>query len=176
MGIMPAGTVRVFGAVKFLGTEIMDQIDQIIQMAQAYGAALICADFGVGYTNNQILRQQYGGKVMEFQYVRQRAFLKWDAPTKRYMLSRTASMNILFMNMKAGLPNLPKFEEIEPFVTDILSVYEEVVETSGSTVKVFLHTPDIPDDFVHALNFGWVGLRKLVNDPILALEVGEDSA
>ena len=173
MGILPAGTVKVFAAVKFLGTDIMEQINQIIMMAQAYGADLICADFGVGYTNNQILRQQYGGRVMEFQYVRQRAFLKWDAPSKRYMLSRTASMNILFMNMKAGLLYLPRFDDIEPFVKDILSVYEEVVDTSGSTVKVFLHTPDVPDDFVHALNFGWVGLRKLVNDPILALEVGE---
>jgi len=176
MGIMPAGTVKVFAAVKFLGTDIMEQISQIIHMAQAFSADLICADFGVGYTNNQILRQQYGRRVMEFQYVRQRAFLKWDAPSNRYMLSRTASLNILFMNMKAGMLFLPRFEEIEPFVKDILSVYEEIVDTSGSTVKVFLHTPDIPDDFTHALNFGWVGLRKLVNDPILALEVGEESS
>jgi len=174
MGITPDGTVKVFYAKKFLGTDILDQINEIIKLANAYEARFICCDFGVGYTNNQILRQKYmSNRIMEFQYVRQKSFLHWDGKSNRYMLSRTASLNVLFFNMKRGALQLPKYDVAEPFIEDIMSVYEEVVDNQGGTVKVFLHTPDVPDDFVHAVNFGWVGLRRLVNDPILASEEGD---
>ena len=159
VGVKTNGYIDVLHVKKYLGIDILDQISSIITLCIKWKVDVVGCDFGVGYTNNRLVRQQLGyDKIMEFQYcsMRTSSLLVWNPKAARYMLNRTEAINILFIDLKREYIKFPK--DITPYFDDILAVYEEILESGN---KVFRHSRNDPDDFLHSLNYANIAAKKL---------------
>jgi len=83
------------------------------------------------------------------------------------------SLNLLFMDMKRGHVLFPPYDEMEYLFKDILGLYEQIVEGSTRSAKIFQKTPHVPDDFAHSLNFLTMTLRRASGNPIINMKTGE---
>lgn len=166
IGITGAGKFHLIYAKKFLHTDIVAQVEEIAKTLAEYRVDMAGADFGVGYTNNQLLRKlwcpQNLHKLAEYQYCSSRSLLIWNKKISRYLLNKTNSLNILFLDFKQQhvlFPNSPISDEI---FADVLSEYEEVVESTSGVNKVFRRNPAQPDDYLHAINFACITSKRLI--------------
>ena len=163
LGVRGNGNVELIYFKVWNDIDILQQINEIHLTLVKFCVDMACCDFGVGHTNNEILRQKYGvNKIMEFQYTGNTAsFLSSNPKKPWYMLNRTMSLNTTFMDMKDKKILFPKYDECEVVCRHILSVYEEYTSNQSGGSKVFRKNPNIPDDFAHAINFAYTGMRRL---------------
>jgi hypothetical protein len=163
--------VHVLYVKKFHSTDILEILDEIIQILHKFKVGIVAADRGVGFTNNAILKEEYGAhKVVEFQYGAFKRLASWSKKAKCYMLDKTTSLDVTFMNMKSKRILFPPFEQMEEFFMHILAEYEEYLETPVRKYKVFRRNPSSPDDFLHTLNFGVMAMYKLLGISHLNME------
>jgi hypothetical protein len=175
-GLDDSGRIKVFYAEKYHGRDIIDQIQRIIETCQKWRVSAVGVDHGVGYTNNLILRRALGWeKVLEYQYNgSSRHLMNWNNDSGRYMLNRTHSLNWLFFEMKRRFIHFPHQDDMnDEFFPDILSLFQEVIETPSRTYMQFNRNPHIPDDFTHALNFMVITARKLSGDSLLNMKTSD---
>ncbi len=151
---------------KYLGGDLLDQVKDILKICKSHCVSLYGCDWGIGHTNNLLLMQEAPGQVYEYQYARQKNMIKWNDAAQRFIISRTTSLNILFIDIKKGLFKFPKLEEFKPYVQDLLSNYEDIPENMSD--KRFIRTKGIPDDFTHALNFASLTLKRFLDMPMLS--------
>lgn len=164
---------KVFYAKRFASTDILKQIDEIIETCRRFQVQYIGADVGVGWTNNQILRDRYGmHRVYQFNYCTSRNILNYNERKGFYTLDKTTSLNNLFIAMKTKKIEFFDQERMETFYPDILSIHEELVETPRGLHKVFNHNKNIPDDFTHALNFAMFTAYRVNDDPLTHMSTG----
>lgn len=163
--------VHVVFAKKFASTDILQIIREILELCHKYKVKIIAADRGVGFTNNAILKQELGmHRVVEYQYGAFRRLQEYNKKSSCYLLDKTTSLEVLFMNMKSKNVRFPPFEEMEDYFMQILSEYEEYLETPKKTYKVFRRNPSMPDDFLHALNFGVMAMYRLLGVRLLNMD------
>lgn len=164
LGAKSDGKFEVIAYKKFLTGDILDHIREIARMLTAYGASVVGCDFGIGWTNNQLLRQHWSpgniNKVCEYQYCRSNHFLIWNKKCIRYMLHRTESLNMLFLELKKGNVKFQEDAGLKEVFDDILAEYEEIIESGSGARKQFTHSPEIPDDYLHALNFAYITAKR----------------
>jgi len=174
-GLTPHGKFVVLYAEKFHGRDVVDQIQEIIKTCKAWRVAAIGVDFGVGYTNNLMLRRALGWeRVFEYQYGASKHLMHWNNDAGRYMLNRTHSLNWLFFEMKRRNICFPHQEDmVDEFFPDILTIFQSVTETPTRTYMTFHRNPHIPDDFTHALNFMSITGRKLAGDALLNMKTSD---
>jgi len=171
LGYHPNGEVHVLFIKRYMGQNIEDVVIDIMRTANAYGAEMVAADFGVGYTNNTMLRNR-GVNVSQIQYVKSNDFVRYNEihGIPRWVVDRNTALSIIFWGIKHGKIKFPDFETMEPYANDLLSPFESIVETeSGMTTKKFLRNPSMPDDFCHALTFGTVMMLKLMGDSLIKI-------
>jgi len=171
VGITPQGTIEVLYAKRYVGMDMEVVLRDIQAMAVRYKASYIAADFGVGFTNNQLLSHRTG-KVVQIQYVRQNKFLSYQELQRvpRWTCDRNTALTLLFWNIKQGNIRFPNKLESENYTADLLSPYEHLIEReSGIKRKTFLRDPSRPDDFAHALTFAMLVLYQATNHNALAL-------
>ena len=171
-GITSTGRIKILEVKKYYGTDTVEQTKDVARICHKWNVGFVGADFGVGYTNNILLRQILGfDRILEFNYTTSTHVLKWNGA--RFSLDRTHSLNLLFIDMKRKFILFPPYHEMEPYFPDILSIYEHIIEGPTRTKKVFQKNPNVPDDFTHALNFLTIALRKVAGDPVINMKTGE---
>ena len=153
------GVPEIIYSHKYQESEIMRQIDHMVEKFNKYGVAFAAADVGVGNMNNQELKKKWKhintDQVIGYNYVQAVYFnLKWDDKSEKYILNRTTSLNQLFFDMKQGKMLFPK-EYADTTKNDVfnhvLSVYEELIDTPSGKKKRYRHSASKPDDFCHSL-------------------------
>jgi hypothetical protein len=95
---------------------------------------------------------QYSGSI--------NAATKWNG-IDRFICDRTTLIDNYLMTVKQGRVEFPPYEEMREPIKDILNIFEEVT-TSGK--KVWRHSPQLPDDSLHAQVFAWFGWKMVMND------------
>lgn len=171
VGITHQGELHVLYARRYVGMDMEDVIADIVKISRVYKASFIAPDFGVGFTNNQMLAKRTQ-KVVQIQYVQQNKFLTFNElhGIPRWTVDRNTALTLLFWNIKHGNILFPNKEESETYTRDLLSPYEQLLEqSSGITKKRFMRDPARPDDFTHAVCFAALVLYRLVGHDALGL-------
>jgi hypothetical protein len=163
LGLGANNRIDVIYAKKYVETEILEQVDNIIKTMRDYHVYIGGGDFGAGHTNNNLIKSIWcpnqKQKYVEYMYTYGKFYLYWDTIKEKYMLNRTLSLDSLIMAIKFKQILFPKYADIAPFCDDIMSLYEDV---TNSGIKVYKKNPVIPDDFAHALNFAFVTANRLL--------------
>jgi hypothetical protein len=175
VGITHQGKIHVLYARRYVGMDMEDIIADIVRMSRAYRASYIAADFGVGFTNNQMLSKRTQ-RMVQIQYVQQNKFLTFNElhGVPRWTVDRNTALTLLFWNIKNKNVFFPDKDESDTYTRDLLSPYEQLTEqSSGITKKRFMRDPAKPDDFAHALCFACLVLFRLIGHDALNI-VPED--
>lgn len=164
LGLTQDLKIHVIEHKKYNSTDIDFIIKDISATCKQFGVKLIGADWGVGWTNNQYLRKYWCpnelSRVSEFKYSNSNKLINWNQRSYNYVVNRNNLLNLLFMALKKKEIIFKKTENVEiEIFPDILAVYEDTIESRTGQLKVFSHPADVPDDFIHALNFGYIVLR-----------------
>jgi hypothetical protein len=143
------------------GNNAVTDVEDIARICQQYSVAMVIGDAGEGALPNATLRERLGAhRVHMVQYGALGAPLKHNG-LDRYQADRTTMIDNYLMFLKRGAAVYPPKEETKEPIKDILNVYEEVT-VSGK--KVWRHSPQLPDDCLHAQLFGWFALKLVMND------------
>lgn len=155
---------------KFLGTDILEHLDQIVKILNFWKCDMVGADFGVGHMNCAQLTRRWcpraPHRLSAYNYTSTKRMLKWNPekpPHGNFSLSKVESLNNLFFEIKEGKFVFPKCDNIREYFNDILAEFEEISEGPFSTKKIFKHHPQIPDDFLHATNFAQITSKRMAN-------------
>jgi hypothetical protein len=139
-------------------------VEDIIRIAQNYNVALVCGDAGEGYLPNDVVAKALGhNRVIKAQYGSQKLPVTWNK-VDRWMLDRTMMIDNMMMFLKgkrAISAQFPPYAEIKEQIQDVLNMFEEVTSAGK---KIWTHSPKQPDDGFHAMLFGWLAFRMVLQD------------
>jgi hypothetical protein len=137
-------------------------VEDIAEVCLRYQVALVVGDAGEGHLANNELRKRIGvHRVQQVQYGSQKKAMTWNGED-RFTVDRTTLIDNYFMLIKNKGVEFCRIDEMRPAFEDILNEFEEVTSTGK---KVWKHSPQRPDDCLHAGIFGWVA-HKIVNNDI----------
>ena len=156
---------------RYVGQDISEIIDDLERMYRSYKCSFVAPDFGVGFTNNQLLKQRKLS-VIQIQYVVQNTFLRFNEMhgVARWMVDRNTALSSTFFGIRSGRIHFPAIPDSKNYTGDLLSPYEHVYEeSSGISKKKFLRDPNRPDDFCHALTFALMTLMYVMDDDMLKI-------
>jgi len=159
-----SGRIQVLFAKRYHGMDYDQVTNDISAMAIEYGTNFIAGDYGVGFVHNQRLNR-LGRDVVQFQYVQQNKFMSYHGrrdQVEHWTVDRNTALTVVFWLIKAGQIKFPRKEDSANYTQDLLSPYEQVLESSaGIARKRFVRNPNLPDDFAHALTFATIALYKV---------------
>jgi hypothetical protein len=131
----------------------MRTIEEIVMLANVFRVRLIGADAGEGALNNAYLATHLGAnRVQPFRYGAFNLPAKLSEDKRTIYLDKTQVLDDFFMHFKQGQFILPPFETFTEESTHLLSLFE-VVTRAGR--RIYSHSPSAPDDFAHAMTFGY---------------------
>jgi hypothetical protein len=143
------------------GTNPVHVVEEIGRICKNYRVSMTVGDAGEGALANDLLRKFLGGvNVSQVQYGSQSKALTFNG-VDRYLADRTTLIDNYFMLLKEKKIEFGPVEQMEVAIDDILNEYEEVTQ-SGK--KVWRHSPQKPDDCLHAGLFGWIAWKIIQND------------
>ena len=182
IGVRADGNLDVLWARRFVGFDPDTVLSEVAQAHHFYHCRILAADYGVGFTQNVMLEQRFGLPVVQIMYTRQNHLLAYN-PTlghTRWTVDKTTALELLFLAIRYGRVKFPPKEEFDIYTADLLSPYEEAVESGGMDYRHFMRNPNRPDDFAHALCFASMVAMKLMNsemvDVIPAHALGKERA
>lgn len=168
IGVRFDGKYEVLWAKKFHYRDRIDQIAELLKIYEQYQCNAVGLDSGVGLLDNQEWRMAVGAdSVYEFSYCSPNKILSFNKENLLYATNRAKTINLLFSDLNKQHILFPCFEDSSDFFDDLLSVVEEVRETSFGRNKYYTRNPMIPDDFTHSLNFGLLALKLITQENIL---------
>lgn len=143
------------------GSNAVAHVEDIARVCQNYHVALVVGDAGEGALANGTLRNALGAhRVTQVQYGSQSKPMSWNG-VDRYTADRTTVIDNYMMYLKNRGVSFPPKEATREPIKDILNVFEEVT-THGK--KVWRHSPQLPDDCLHAQIFGWIAYKINLGD------------
>jgi hypothetical protein len=171
IGVKPDGKLDVLYAKRFIGFDPDEVLMEIAKANQFYQVQLCAGDFGMGFDKNILLEKEYGQRMVQIMYVRQSRLLGYNAfmGHPRWTVDKTTALELMFMAIKYGRIRFPPQQEFKLYTDDLLSPYEEIVESGGLTSRRFLRNPNRPDDFAHALCFASLVAMRMMNASIVDL-------
>ena len=146
----------------FPGRNPVAIVGEIARICLTYQVAMTIGDAGEGHLANNLLMIQLGGhhRLQQLQYGSQKKAITWNG-VDRYTVDRTMLIDNYFMLLKRGGAEFAHQDQMYTAFEDILNEYEEVT-VSGK--KVWRHSPQKPDDCLHAGLFGWVAYKITQGD------------
>jgi len=168
LGVCPDGTLDVIWAKRYQGFDPDEMLSDIAKVHAFYGCRALAADYGMGFDKNVMLETRFGLPVIQIQLCRQNSLLNYSPALghPRWMVDKTTALDLMFMGIKYGRMRFPPKELFESFTRDLLSPYEEVVDTGEFAHRRFVRDPSRPDDFAMALCFGTMLAMKLQHSGI----------
>lgn len=169
IGITSDGLIDTLWAKRFEGFDPDEVLIQIAQTHRFYNCCMCCADFGVGFDKNIMLKHRFGLPMVQMQYTNQNQLLNYKEflGHARWMVDKVTAMEYLFLAIKYGRIRFPPAAEFYKYAQDLLSPYETVLEVKGIETRRFIRNPSRPDDFAHALNFAFMGAFRLLGMSML---------
>lgn len=137
-------------------------IDEIVELCNAWQVQMVAGDAGEGALANSMLREKLGAhRVIQVRYMALSKPVEWNPNAQTYHTDRTTLIDnfaTFLTHRRAIYAMLP---QMQPAITDILNVYEEVTMQGR---KVWRHAATQPDDNLHAQLFGWFAWKLLSSD------------
>lgn len=132
------------------------EVDEIVKLARKWNVCFVAADHGNGHMKNRELQRALAPiPVIDFHISGQTArVVKFMAGERRYILSRVESLNMLYTDIRAGKIGLPQRQDVEPFIKDLCSQFEEY--SDKTRMVKYDHKPGQIDDMLHALNMSYI--------------------
>jgi hypothetical protein len=135
-------------------------VQDIGLQCRLYDVMLAVGDAGEGHLANNLLKNELGEhRVYQVQYGAQKKALVWNGVDK-YLGDRTVLLDNYFMALKNQHIVFANPEQMHVAIEDILSEYEEITIAGR---KVWRHSPQKPDDCLHAGLFGWLAYKIISN-------------
>jgi hypothetical protein len=139
----------------------VDAVSRIAKTFSEHNVSLVIGDAGEGALANSLLTKELQGRpVYQLQYGSNAKPLKWNG-VDRYLADRTTLIDCFFLDVKQGRVQFLAEPKMEEAFEDFLALYEE---TLPSGKKVWRHSPNAPDDSLHAAVFSWVACKILSHD------------
>lgn len=143
------------------GKNPVHAVEEIGATCKAYNVQMAVGDAGEGAVANGLLRRYLDPhRVQQVQYGSHARALKWNGED-RYIGDRTTLIDNYFMELKRGGVEFGPEEQMKMAIEDILNEYEEVTQHGK---KVWRHSPQKPDDCLHAGLFGWIAFKISIGD------------
>lgn len=143
------------------GNNAVVDVKDVIDVCNNYSVAMVVGDAGEGSLPNSMLREALGmHRIFPVQYGSFAKALAWNG-VDRYLADRTTLIDNYMMHLKREAAIYPPYGETLQPIQDILNVFEEV---TSSGKKVWRHSPQLPDDCLHAQLFGWLALKLVTAD------------
>lgn len=164
LGIDHSGRMIVLYSKKLMGSHILTQVDEVLAIANEYRCKMIGSDRGVGVLQGELMQQRYGAtRVIMCNYVSASRRLKWDKAGNFLAADRSGAMDDVMHKMRLGPERFvtPKWEYMEPFWGDALSIFEEET-TIGK--RVYRKQPSVPDDWFHSVVFANLAYKYLTGE------------
>lgn len=161
-GFMPAyQQLKLLYFRVYPGNNAVVDVKDVIQICHNFGVAMIVGDAGEGSLPNSMLREALGAhRVIAVQYGSFAKAMHWNG-VDRYHADRTTLIDNYMMYLKRGAVVYAAYEIMQQPIQDILNVFEEV---TSSGKKVWRHSPQLPDDCLHAQLFGWLAFKIVTTD------------
>ena len=145
----------------YSGVNPVAAVEEIAPICQQYHVSMFCGDAGEGALANDMMRKALGHhRVTQVQYGAQSKALKYNG-VDRYTGDRTTLLDNYFMLLKQKKVVFGPLKEMKAAISDILNEYEEV---TAYDKKVWRHSPQKPDDCLHAGLFGWIAWKVINRD------------
>jgi hypothetical protein len=145
----------------FPGTNPVNGIDEIAIVCDAFKVQMVVGDAGEGHTANDLLRKKLGySRVQQLQYGASPHAIKWNG-VDRYLTDKTTLIDNYFLMLKRQGAIFATVREMEMANTEILNEYEDITPAGK---RVWRHSPQKPDDCLHAGLYGWVAMKMVQND------------
>jgi hypothetical protein len=145
----------------YSGTNPVASVEEIAMTCKQYQVSMFCGDAGEGALANDLMRTQLGHhRVIQVQYGMQAKALKFNQ-VDRYTGDRTTLIDNYFMLLKQKKVEFGPVVEMRTAINDILNEYEDVTLNDR---KVWRHSPQKPDDCLHAGLFGWLAWKVINKD------------
>ena len=152
----------VFGKV-FVQGDPTKHVEEIAHYITQFGCTLTIGDHGGGhYAMSQLAPLVRQCRVVPAMYNDNPKPYKWNDQDNRYDVNRTSMIDGLLLGMQKKNVRAIRWEDFRQFKEDFLAVREEVVnESSGRPRRAWRRYPTKPDDFLHAMVFGWLACRSI---------------
>lgn len=145
----------------FPGRNPVHIIDEIASVCKAYQISMAVGDAGEGHLANNELKLRLGHHLVhQVQYGSQKDALVWNGKD-RYMSDRTILIDNFFMLLKRGGVEWATEDEMKPAIDDMLNEFEEISKVGK---KLWTHSPQKPDDALHAAIFAWIAFKIVANE------------
>jgi len=164
IGIPESDHIRIMYIEKLKSSDPEEQVKRIAQLIRQYHVRFVLADWGFGVMQNSILSRMDKVHVWPAFYSENLTTMsKWDG--EKYIFSRTKIMTHVFDLLKNIKIHFPRFQYMQSFFKDYLSIYRDTRNTAHSDVMFYNHNPENPDDAFHSLVYLVAGI-ELVNQVI----------
>lgn len=143
------------------GNNAVVDVEDVIDVCMKYSVGMVVGDAGEGALPNSMLKEKLGAhRVIPVQYGSFAKAFSWNG-VDRYLADRTTLIDNYMMYLKRESAIFAPLDQMTVPNQDILNVFEEVTQ-SGK--KVWRHSPQLPDDCLHAQLFGWLAWKILSTD------------
>lgn len=177
LGILPNGKIDcIFGKRLLTPHDHEAEAEECRRVFNAFSCDLVVHDYtGAGELRQTIMvhRGLPLAKIMPIWYVRAAAAnvinfhpATIQHPRDYWAVDRTRSLQLSCYSIKFGLLRFFAYDFVSPedpgLLHDFLALIENKIETSrGSDVYTIQKSPNMPDDFAHAVNIGCCALWHL---------------
>jgi hypothetical protein len=157
-GLREDGVYEVFFAHTFHDREYERHIDEMASLIKGVGA-LTATDAGPDPIRGISLAQKIDVRrvcLVRYDYGKtiQHTYLDpHDWRNNRWILHKRDSLGFVFSMIKAKKILFPRWEDVSQQMQDILNEDFEVRSSLLADQLFYTHKPDLPDDFLHALNY-----------------------
>ncbi len=177
LGLTPEGKAHILHGRQYAGMDYAEIGNMILADHLAYGAGAIASDFGGGQVYQMVFRMnphfdpsrhiifQYSGNLKTVVKP-----LESDLENS-FSLNRNESISALILAIVSSDPLLlcHSWEEFGDHLKDFLNLYRHLHtdQMTGEKKFRYIASPTKPDDFLHAVNFAYLLLRLVSNQPLI---------
>ena len=137
-------------------------VEEMGKIVKEWHLPLVIADAGEGALANAILKEKLGKIIIQGQYGYFRHPFKWNN-VDRYIIDKTTIIDTFMGDLIKERFEFFNAKEFQFEIDDIMAEYETTTE-GGLGRRVWTHSPERPDDFLHALIFAWLAVKSLQGD------------
>jgi hypothetical protein len=186
MGLSPEHKVHILYGKRHGGADYPRILNEIALAHNKHRAGAMASDFGGGAL--------YNTKLREHPYINARRHIIFDyddpesaycAPSRKsqlanmMMLNKTDSLTSLFMAIVAAEPLIlaPSWDEFGEYLLDFTNNHRVMTEASrekGGRRFVYHRHGAKPDDFLHAVNFGFQLIKLHYNQALIVDPAGRE--
>jgi len=133
--------------------DMLKIVKEIAMIANLFKVRVVGADAGEGALNNSYLADALGAhRVQPFRYGSFTLPIKMSPDNRTVYLDKTSAIDDIMKHIKSKAFIFPPYDTFKEEASHILAEFEMVTNAGN---KIYTHSPNDPDDFLHAMTFGY---------------------